>query len=120
MKTVVVIDDEFGLAEAITALLEDEGYRAVMATNGRQGLELVAEHAPDLVLLAFMMPLLGGPEVLAAIRARDPRHPPVIVMSAAARDEVRAACPGAAAYLTKPFSGGALLAAIRAALDRPG
>ncbi|MCO5170215.1 MAG: response regulator [Planctomycetes bacterium] len=119
MKTVVVIDDEFGLAEAITALLEDEGYRAVMATNGRQGLELVEEHAPDLVLLDYMMPLLGGREVLERIRARDAERPPVIVMSAAARDEVRAACPGAAAYLTKPFSGATLLQAVQGAIGGP-
>lgn len=116
VRTIAVIDDEFGLAEAIAALLQDEGYRVVIATNGRQGLEVIREHSPDLVLLDFMMPLLDGGAVLRALCAQPPPHPPVIVMTAASQEDVRAACPAATAYLHKPFGAAALLRAVEAAL----
>src|SRR3712207_505510 len=69
MATVLVIDDEFGIAEVIEMALEDEGHRVVAAGNGEQGLERLAEAAVDLVLLDYMMPLLDGPGVLRAGRA---------------------------------------------------
>lgn len=116
VRTIAVIDDEFGLAEAIAALLQDEGYRVVIATNGRQGLEVIREHSPEVVLLDFMMPLLDGGGVLRALQAQPPPRPPVIVMTAASHEDVRAACPGAAAYLNKPFGAAALLRAVQAAL----
>lgn len=115
VRTIAVIDDEFGLAEAIAALLQDEGYRVVVGTNGRQGLDVIREHSPDLVLLDYMMPLLDGAGVLKALREQG-AHPPVIVMSAAAEADVRAACPGATAYLVKPFGAAVLLRAVQAAL----
>jgi len=72
MKTIVIVDDEFGLADVLTSTLSDIGYRALSAANGKQGLEIMAEHPPDLVLLDYMMPLLDGAGVLKAMRA-DPK-----------------------------------------------
>ena len=82
MAPVLVVDDEFGIAELIEMALEDEGHRVVAAVNGRQGLERLAEAAPDLVLLDYMMPILDGPGMLRAMQA-DPalRAVPMVLMT---------------------------------------
>ena len=117
MKTIVVIDDEFSLAEVLSATLSDVGYRVYTAPNGRLGLDLMAEHHPDLVLLDYMMPLLDGPGVLRAMRA-DARFTgvPVVVMSSLPESRVRAKCSGYVAFLRKPFAIEALLSVVEKAL----
>lgn len=104
MKTIVIVDDEFGLADVLTAALSDIGFSAFSATNGKQGLEVMAEHPPDLVILDYMMPLLDGAGVLKAMRA-DPKLAavPVIMTSAVQESVARVRCQGYAAFLRKPF-----------------
>jgi CheY-like chemotaxis protein len=117
MKTIVIIDDEFGLVDVLEATLSDSGYRALSAVNGQQGLQVMAEHPPDLVILDFMMPLVDGPGVLRAMRD-DPRLASVrvIVMSAMPEAEVQARCLSYFAFLRKPFSFETLLALVSRAL----
>jgi DNA-binding response OmpR family regulator len=104
MKTIVIVDDEFGLADVLTATLSDIGFRVLSASNGKQGLEVMAEHPPDLVLLDYMMPLLDGAGVLQAMRAAPKlASVPVIMMSAVPESVVLAQCHGYAAFLRKPF-----------------
>jgi CheY-like chemotaxis protein len=114
VKTILVAEDEHALAEAIAAVLEDEGFRVVQAHNGRQALEVVDESAPDAIVLDYMMPVMNGAAVLAALRARR-SAPPVILVSAAADTEVLRECSGHSAFLRKPFSAQALVDAVRAA-----
>jgi CheY-like chemotaxis protein len=113
MKTIVIVDDEFGLADVLTATLSDIGFHVLSATNGKQGLDVMAAHPPDLVLLDYMMPLMDGAGVLEAMRA-DPKLAavPVIMMSAAPESVVRARCRGYAAFLRKPFDFEAILNAV--------
>jgi CheY-like chemotaxis protein len=113
MKTIVIVDDEFGLADVLDATLSDAGYRVFTASNGVQGLDVMAEHPPDLVIVDYMMPLLDGPGLLRAMRA-DPRlaNTPVVLMSAMPEAVVRARCAGYAAFLRKPFGFEALLAVL--------
>lgn len=103
MKTILVVDDEFGIADTLAAVLGDEGYRVMLAANGELALALLAQAAVSLILLDFMMPIMDGRETLAALRA-DPvlRGIPVIMMSAVSPSLVRRACPDAE-YLEKPF-----------------
>lgn len=114
MKSVLVVDDEFGIAEVLDALLSDAGYRVVCCINGRQALERLHDETIDAVLLDMMMPIMDGPETLRAIRAH-PRHGglPVILMSgmprALAEERVDAPFQG---YLQKPFLAADLLAAL--------
>ncbi|HEX4446440.1 MAG TPA: response regulator [Polyangiaceae bacterium] len=117
MKTIVVVDDEFGLADVLAATLSDVGYRVVTAANGLQGLEAMAAQPPDLVILDYMMPLLDGPGVLDAMR-KDPRFAgaPVVMMSAMPEPVVAARCSGYAVFLRKPFDFDEVLAAIRTSL----
>jgi DNA-binding response OmpR family regulator len=113
MKTIVIVDDEFGLADVLTAALSDIGFSVFSATNGKQGLEVMAEHPPDLVILDYMMPLLDGAGVLKAMRA-DPKLAavPVIMTSAVPESVARARCQGYAVFLRKPFDFETLLKAV--------
>ena len=117
MKTIVVVDDEFGLAEVLAATLSEVGFRVHTATNGVQGLDVMAEHPPDLVILDFMMPFLDGPGVLRAMRL-NPRlaSVPVVMISAMPESAVRARSSTYVAFLRKPFGFDALLGAVQRAI----
>ena len=105
MKTVLVVDDEFGTLDVLVAALEDEGYRVLTAANGRRGLERLAEHKADLVISDFMMPLMDGAAMVRAMREHpELRDIPVIMMSAAPEAALRKHLDGYAAFLRKPFS----------------
>jgi len=104
MATVLVVDDEFGIAELFDAFFTDEGYRVVTAINGRHGLEVLAAERPDLMFLDYMMPVMDGAGVLRAM-AMDPALPavPVVMMSSLPESAVAERCSGYAAFLRKPF-----------------
>jgi len=104
MKTVLVIDDEVAIAEILAAIVTDAGYRAIVASNGKQALERIKEEVPDLVLTDFMMPVLGGAGLLTALHAHpEHRRIPVIMMSSLPESAIDGRCSGYAAFLRKPF-----------------
>ena len=74
MRTILVVDDEWAIAEVLESLLSDEGYRVIIANNGRQALERLSEWPPDLIMLDFMMPVMDGRATLEALKG-DPRRP---------------------------------------------
>ncbi|QFU17601.1 response regulator [Microvirga thermotolerans] len=119
MKTILVVDDEWAIAEVLEALLADEGYRVIVANNGKQGLERLREWRPDLIMLDFMMPILDGPATFAALKA-DPATAsiPVILMSSLPEETVAQRCAGYRSFLRKPFRIAAVLAAVDGALGR--
>lgn len=104
MATVLVVDDEFGIAELFDAILTDEGHRVLTAMNGRHGLELLAREQPDLMFLDYMMPVMDGAATLRAMAA-DPALPavPVVMMSSMPEATVAERCSGYATFLRKPF-----------------
>lgn len=103
-KVVLVVDDEIGIAELIDAVLAEEGYRVLTAMNGRQGLAIMAKDRPNLVFLDYMMPVMDGAEVLAAM-VRDPSVDgvPVVLMSSMPEATVAERCSGYAIFMRKPF-----------------
>lgn len=104
MSIVLVVEDEFGIAELIQELLTDEGHRVLIASNGRQGLEMLARERPDLVFLDYMMPVLNGVGMLQGMAADpDLRGIPVVMMSSMPEAAVAERCPGYAAFMRKPF-----------------
>jgi CheY-like chemotaxis protein len=104
MQTVLVVDDEFGVAEVLQSILEDEGYRVVIAINGKQALTRLGEHTPDLIILDYMMPIMDGTQTLAAIRGHATfKNVPVIMMSSLEEASVRETCTGYDTFLRKPF-----------------
>lgn len=119
MRTVLVVDDEFGTVEVLVAALEDTGYRVLTAPNGRRALERLEENKPDLVISDFMMPLMDGAAMVAAMRANPSfRDIPVVMMSAAPEAALRKHLDGYEAFLRKPFRIPALLEIVRSVLER--
>ncbi|HYO73199.1 MAG TPA: response regulator [Archangium sp.] len=104
MKTLLVVDDEAGITEALNDLLSEEGFHVLVAPNGRVALERVAERRPDLILLDYMMPVMDGREVLLALQGdAAARDVPVLMMSAVPRSSLPADCKPTA-FLRKPFT----------------
>lgn len=121
MPSILIVDDEFGIAEMSADLLSSLGYSVETAINGQLALAAVEQAPPDLILLDVMMPIISGLEVLAALKA-DERHRdlPVILMSAAGPDVVPEELrPLIADFLAKPFTFDELKTAVRAALPPP-
>ncbi len=110
MRTILIVDDEFGIVEVLHVILEEEGYRVFTAANGRRALEQLAENKPDLVILDFMMPLLDGPQTAAAMRADSKLADiPIVMVSALPEAAVRKRFDGYQAFFRKPFDTTALL-----------
>jgi two-component system response regulator VicR len=66
---VLIVDDEYVIAELLGYSLEDEGYTVIKARNAKEGLKLLARDKPDLVITDFMMPDMNGAEFARSIRA---------------------------------------------------
>lgn len=113
---IVIIDDEAPIRKFLKAGLGAQEVEFFEAENGEDGVQLVAQKNPDVVLLDLGLPDLDGHQVLA--RIRDWSRVPVIVLSARGqeRDKVTALDAGADDYLTKPFSVAELMARIRVSL----
>ena len=110
MPTVLVVEDEWVIAEVVAVTLADAGYQVITAANGRQALASLAETRPDVIVTDTMMPILDGPSLLAALAA-DPAHRdiPVILTSALGEAAVAKLVQGYRAFLGKPFLGPELL-----------
>jgi CheY-like chemotaxis protein len=114
VRTILVVEDEFGAADVIMAALEDEGYRVVLAANGRQGMERFAEVNPDLVIADLMMPIMDGAAMGHAIRDGSTHADiPIIMASAVSEIAVRQRFAGFQAFLRKPFRIEELLEMVR-------
>ncbi len=119
MATVLVVDDEFGIVDVLETILTDEGYRVVTACNGKQGLMRLSAEKPNVILLDFMMPILGGAEMLRAMAAEPVYHRiPVIMISSLSEDVIAERCKGYAAFLHKPFRAAAVLSTVARVLGR--
>ena len=121
MPTVLIVEDEFAIADLIDMALTDEGYVVLHAANGQQGLERLAEGPrPDLVISDYMMPVLDGAGLLHAMQEiAAQRDIPCIVMSSMPEGNVRERVPGYAAFLRKPFQLAALLEVVGSVLGAP-
>src|SRR4051812_10103095 len=118
--SILIVDDEFGLAEMLREMLRDSGFEVTLAINGRLALEILEERKVDLVLTDMMMPVMDGAELAAAMR-RDVRNceTPIIMMTSLPTARPRA--EGLFdAVLRKPFTPDLLLETIRGCLASPG
>lgn len=117
-RTVLVIEDEPALSDAIRYSLERDGYRVYVADDGMVGIELMRTHNPDVVLLDLMLPSLSGLDVLRTLRTIS--SVPVIIVTAkdGEGDKVAGLELGADDYVTKPFSMRELVARVGANVRR--
>lgn len=117
-QTVLVVDDEEAIAEAVRARLESEGYGVVVAGDGPEAIDLASRVRPDLVVLDLMLPGMDGLEVCKEIQREQ--WVPVLMLTARTEeaDKVAGFAVGADDYLTKPFSLRELAVRVRAILRR--
>jgi two-component system, OmpR family, KDP operon response regulator KdpE len=117
-RKILIVDDEPGLRELVRINLEHEGFGVIQAENGVQGLDMVREQYPDLVILDVMMPEMDGWEVCKKLREFSPV--PVLMLTARvqSQDIVTGLNSGADDYLLKPFNMDELMARVRALLRR--
>ena len=121
-KTILIADDEPNIVISLEFLLEQGGYRVLVAHDGREALEAIEREVPDLVLLDVMLPLLSGYDVCQRIRQNPAwAHVRIVMLTARGREvEVtKGLAVGADAYVTKPFSTRELLDKIREQLGDP-
>ena len=113
---ILVVEDDRKISGLIQAVLETNGYQALMAERCEQGLMMLRSYVPDLVILDLGLPDMDGEEFIRI--ARRDSMVPIVVLSARTqeRDKVLALDLGANDYITKPFGTAELLARLRAAL----
>lgn len=116
--TVLIVEDEENILEAVRYNLIRDGYRVLTATDGEEGLEIARQAAPDLVLLDIMLPKLNGLEVCKLLKAD--LLVPIIMLTARSEeaDRVIGLELGADDYIVKPFGMRELMARVKALLRR--
>ncbi|MBI4299664.1 MAG: response regulator transcription factor [Chloroflexi bacterium] len=118
-KTILLVEDDENLAEALRYNLEREGHRVETAVDGERGLETARHSHADLVILDVMLPKLDGFEVCRILRRES--DVPILMLTAKGEeiDRVVGLELGADDYVIKPFSMRELMARVRAMLRRP-
>jgi len=115
---VLIVDDDPDLLETLERLLRRSGYTCLTASSGRDAIATIDAEGPDLVVSDLQMPGLDGLAVIRHARARVPPIPAVLMTAyPAPESQEQARKAGATVHLAKPFSNGALLAAIQQALQ---
>jgi CheY-like chemotaxis protein len=120
MKTILLIEDNNDIRENTCELLELEGYRVILALNGKSGVILAQEHHPDAVLCDIMMPEAVGYEVLKGLKADESTQDiPFIFLTASTETKAVSAGlqMGARGYIRKPFDPEELFQVLRTCLE---
>lgn len=114
---VLVVDDDPDILEALSEILEAEGFEILRARNGKEALEKLEPEPPQLILLDLMMPVMDGWEFAQRMRERaDVAGIPIIVLSADRNVGSKATDIGAVGHLAKPFELNDLLDMVRHSL----
>ena len=119
-EKILIVDDDEDVLLIVQTILDNAGYTAVLARNGREGVEKAIEAKPDLILLDVMMPELSGWEVCTTLKsAPETRQIPIVMLTVKSeiRDLITGMQVGADDYITKPFTRKKLLSTVRRLLD---
>ena len=106
---VLVVEDNPGLRSLLETLLSTAGYKVASAPHGVAALDLVGPFRPQVILLDWAMPQMGGQEFARRYRLLAPPHAPILLLTGEEEGRARAEAMGAAGYLCKPFQPQALL-----------
>ncbi|PID41805.1 MAG: DNA-binding response regulator [Gammaproteobacteria bacterium] len=118
---IAIIEDEPDILDMLVYNLNRAGFDTISSPDGKEGLKLIQETGPDLILLDLMLPGLSGFELCKKLKsAPETRHTPIIMVTARGEetDIVKGLETGADDYVTKPFKSKELIARINAALRR--
>jgi DNA-binding response OmpR family regulator len=117
-NTILIIDDDENICKIISLYLEKDGFKAVSANDGAEGLKIFAEEKPDLIILDIMMPVMDGWDTLKELRKTS--NVPVIMLSAKGEtfDKVLGLELGADDYIVKPFEPKEMIARVKAVIRR--
>jgi len=120
-KSVLLIEDEENIAEAIRFILSRDGWQVTHLAVGHGAAEAAAQLMPDMVILDHMLPGVSGLDILTALRANPATlRLPVLMLTAKGqpRDREAATRAGADSFMTKPFANAEILAEVRALAGR--
>ena len=119
MHKILIIEDDMALRRGLVDNFVDAGYDVQSASDGEQGLELLLESSPDLVLLDIMLPKINGYEICQTARLEG-LDTPIIMLTAKGQESeiIKGLELGADDYVTKPFSIRELIARVKAFLRR--
>ena len=118
---ILIADDEPNQLELMSFNLSNAGYSIIKATNGKEAIELIENHSPDLIILDWMMPKMSGIDVCRTLRSRsETKQIPIIILSARSEDSDKSLGldTGADDYISKPFSPKELISRVKAFLRR--
>ena len=118
---ILIADDEPNQLELMSFNLSNAGYSIIKATNGKESIELIENHSPDLIILDWMMPKMSGIDVCRTLRSRsETKKIPIIILSARSEDSDKSLGldTGADDYISKPFSPKELISRVKALLRR--
>ncbi|SNR33992.1 Response regulator receiver domain-containing protein [Lutibacter agarilyticus] len=118
-KKIVLAEDNSTLSLLLKFRLQKEGYDLFIAADGKQAIELIEEHTPELILSDIMMPYISGLEVISHVRNKLEMKVPIIVFSAAGQEEMvlKAFNLGANDFMGKPFSPNELVIRVKRLLS---
>ncbi|RAP74486.1 response regulator transcription factor [Paenibacillus montanisoli] len=118
MYKILVIEDDVMMSDMLSMYMSEEGYEIQQAASGAQGLKLLEQFLPDVVLLDLMLPDWYGTELCQRIRQHSPVPIMIISMKSEVSERVRALRAGADDYLCKPFSMHEMSARVEALIRR--
>ncbi|MGO4821268.1 MULTISPECIES: response regulator transcription factor [unclassified Flavobacterium] len=115
MKNIVLAEDNSLLSLLLKLRLEKEGYKLLIAEDGKKAVELIEQHQPELILTDIMMPFISGLELISHVRNKLNSKTPIIVFSSAGQEEIvlKAFNLGATDFMSKPISPNELVTRIK-------
>lgn len=118
-KKIVLAEDNSILSKLLQFKLEKEGYQLLIATNGKEAVDLIEGNEPDMILTDIMMPFISGLEVISHVRNKLEKKTPIVVFSSAGQEEMvlNAFNLGATDFMSKPFSPNELIIRIKRLLQ---
>ena len=116
-RSILIVDDEFGLAEMLREMLRELDYDVTLAINGRLALDILGERRVDLVITDMMMPVMDGSELASAMR-ESPVHREIPIVMMTSLPSIPRASGLYDAVIRKPFTPEQLLATMHACLSK--
>ncbi len=119
-RLILIVDDDPDILQTLGLCLSTEGYRVLMASNGKEALEVLSNERPNAILLDLMMPVMDGWQFVAELEKRGWRKAPLLILSADRAVQGHAAKLRAEAHLAKPFDLDELLGKVQQLTGGPG